>query len=352
MKKKGLYILIIFLLLGIFISKPEQLKKPMALGEAIIPSGEQGEILINQNNGKVLSAQNQHNILYPASTTKILTALVVLENEDLEQVVTVGEEINLLLPDASRAGLYVGEQITVRDLLYALMLPSGNDAAYTLAIDLSRRLNDDESMSSGQALTAFADMMNQTAQELGAQSSHFINPDGYHHPDHYSTAYDIALIAREAMQNPDFQQIVGTAAYPAPAGIINDNQPVFTWENTNRLLNQNDPYYYTGITGIKTGHTSQAGYCLVSSASRQGRNLIAVVLNSTESDVLSSTTRLLEYGFSIDQSEYMPTEQEQLQSVSKENQFIKYIVIITGFIFLYRLLFRRRRPVSRHQRRI
>ena len=351
MKKKGLLALIICLLLGIFIAQdPELLEKPLALGEGIHPSREQGEILINQDNGQMLFGRNEHVIFYPASTTKILTALVVLENEDLDWVVTVGDEINLLSPDASRAGLYVGEQITVRELLYALMLPSGNDAAYTLAVDLGRRLNNDESMQARDAMTVFAALMNQTAQELGTQNSNFINPDGYHHPDHYSTAYDMALIAREAMQNPDFKQIVGTSTYPAPAGVSLDNKQVPAWENTNRLLNKEDLYYFADATGIKTGHTSQAGYCLVSSASRQERKLIAVVLNSTESGVLSSSTRLLEYGFSIAQSQYLP--EEQPQSANQKSKYFENFLIIIGFIILYRLLFRRNRRAPRRKHRI
>ena len=351
MKKKGLFILIICSLLGIlFAQEPDYLASPMVLGEMIQPSREQGEILINQDNGQELSAHNEHSVFYPASTTKILTALVVIQNEDLGRVVTVGDEINSLLPDASRAGLYIGEKITVRELLYALMLPSGNDAAYTLAVDLGRSLSNDKSMNSRDAITVFVALMNRTAQDLGAQSSHFINPDGYHHPDHYSTACDMALIAREAMQNPDFQQIVETRAYPAPEGVINENKQVFAWENTNRLLNKNDPYYLADVTGIKTGHTSQAGYCLVSSASRQGRNLIAVVLNSTEPGVLSSSIRLLEYGFSIEQSEFIPGE--QTKSASNGEKYFKYCLIIIGFIYLYRLLFRRNKRVSSRKHRI
>lgn len=350
MKKKGLLVLIICLLLGIvFAQETELLKKPLALGEEKYSPREQGEILINQDNGQALFASNEHTIFYPASTTKILTALVALENEDLDWVITVGDEINLLSPDSSRAGLYVGQQITVRELLYALLLPSGNDAAYTLAVNLGRRIRDDDSMQAREAIKVFAALMNQTAQELGARNSNFINPDGFHHPDHYSTAYDIALIAREAMQNPNFRKIVGTQTYPAPAGTSINNKQVLVWENTNRLLDKNDLYYFADATGVKTGHTSQAGYCLVSSASRQERNLIAVVLNSTESGVLSTSSRLLEYGFSIEQSEILPEEPHK--STSQKNEYFKYLLIIIGFIILYRLLFRRNRRAPRRKHR-
>lgn len=347
MKTKGrLLIIICFLLaLSIITQTPEILEKPLVLGETLPDFQPQGEILINQENGQTLYSQNENTRFYPASTTKILTALVVLENEDLDQVITVGDEINLLLPDSSRAGLYVGEQISVRELLYALMLPSGNDAAYTLAVSLGRSLNKDESMDTGEAIKAFTALMNQTAQELGARHSNFMNPDGYHHPDHYTTAWDMALIARKAMQNKDFQTIVQSRTHPAPKGTVINQQPVQNWENSNRLLNPDDPFYFADSTGIKTGHTTQAGYCLVSSASRQGRNLLAVVFNSTETGVLSSSAKLLEYGFSIDQSVFEP--KQPVEKPSEETPYLKYLLIIIGFICLYRLLLHRPKPRRR-----
>jgi D-alanyl-D-alanine carboxypeptidase (penicillin-binding protein 5/6) len=287
--------------------------------------------------------------LYPASTTKILTALVTLENEDLDDVVAVGDEIALLRPDASKAGLQVGQEVTVRELLYALMLPSGNDAAYTLAVEVARETSG-ESMNSKEALSFFAAMMNQRAMELGAKNSHFENPDGYHSPEHYSTAYDMALIARAAMQNNFFRQVVQTPAYQGHS--VSDSQGrEIMWANTNRLLNENDPFYYSGATGIKTGHTTQAGYCLVASASRRDTNLIAVVLNSTATGVWAESARLLDYGFS--QAQTAPAaEPISTQPPADGNRTFRYFLIGVGFLFLYRMLFRRSGPQPRGRKRV
>lgn len=335
------------LLFGVMMAQQSGLlEKAPILGETVPAPREQGEILVDADNGEVLCGRNQHAVLYPASTTKILTALVVLENEDIEQMVTVGPEIYRVPQDASRAWVYEGQQMSVRELLYALMLPSGNDAAYTLAAHLGRRISGDESMSADEAIAAFVAAMNRTAEDLGLDHSHFVNPDGYHHPDHYSTAYDIALIASQAMRNLDFQQIVQTTTYPAPPGITVEDHPVI-WKNTNRLLDEADPYYLASATGIKTGYTTQAGYCLASSASRPGRNLIAVVLNSTESGVLSSSLRLLEYGFSVESAPFTPREESP--QASRPNHYLEYGLIAAGLLYLFRFFRRKKYRSPRRQ---
>lgn len=249
-------------------------------------------ILIDRDSGAILYAKNAGYRLYPASTTKILTALLALENGALDEQITIGPEVSLIPADASRAGLRIGDRLTLKDLLYGLMLPSGSDAAYVLAVHIG---GNGQQTSVSEAMANFAEMMNRRAAALGALDSHFVNPDGFHHPDHYSTPYDMALIAREAMKNPVFREVVAAPGY-SPRGQLASPANV-KWENTNKLLHSKSPYYMPEADGIKTGTTRQAGYCLISSASRADQNLIAVVLRSNEADLYKDSRSFLEFGF-------------------------------------------------------
>lgn len=258
----------------------------------------QGEaaLLMDEKTGEILYSKNPHMKLYPASTTKILTALIALEKGDPDAIVTVGDEAQLRTPDESSAGLYEGQQLSLRDLLSALMLPSGNDAARTIARYISSQ-ELGRAVSAEEGISCFADLMNDKAKELGARESHFVNPHGLHDPDHYTTAYDLAIIAKEARKNKLFKQIVSETERSVTAG-----QETQTFVNRNKLLQNTDENYYDGATGIKTGFTEKAGYCLVASASRQSANLIAVVLHSTSTGVWYDARTLLNYGFAIDKA--------------------------------------------------
>ncbi|HEY8418400.1 MAG TPA: D-alanyl-D-alanine carboxypeptidase family protein [Limnochordales bacterium] len=226
-------------------------------------------ILIEAHTGTVLFAHNEHERRPMASTTKIMTALVTLENARLDELATVSSQA-VRVP-GSDAGLRAGQTLTVLELLHGLLLPSGNDAANVLA----------EHVAGSQE--AFVRLMNERAAELGASRTRFANAHGLDAPDHYSTAYDLALVARTAMLFPTFSQIVRTPVFQ-PHSISR------TWRNTNQLL-----WAFEGIEGVKTGTTSGAGYCLVAAASRSGMRLIAVVLASP--DRYGDAVRLLEYGF-------------------------------------------------------
>ena len=245
-------------------------------------------IVVDQDSGKVLFAKAGDKRMYPASTTKIMTALLALERGALDDIVLVGEEARPASPDESAAGLAVGTEMSLRDLLSALMLPSGNDAARVIAKYVVEKteggLVDDWN-------AAFAALMNAKAEALGARDTHFANPHGLHDPEHYSTAYDLALIAREAMRAPSFREIVASNVYVTEAGDA-------SFGNRNKLLDEEGAAYFRGANGIKTGYTSAAGYCLVASAERDGRALISVVLRSTEAALYSDTHVLLSYGFS------------------------------------------------------
>lgn len=230
-------------------------------------------ILIDQVSGQVLWAKNPDLQLAPASTTKILTALLAIENCRLEDTVVVSQSVVGI--DGTSVYLKPGEKHSLRDLLYAMLLNSANDAAVAIAEHVAG------------SVPRFVEMMNQKAASLGATHSHFVTPNGLPAPGHYTTARDLATIARVAMQNPTFRQIVATKTYHWQG-----QEWQTTLINTNKLLAS-----YSGSTGIKTGYTSEAGQCLVGSASRGGRSYLAVVLGSSGNNVWSDVARLLDYGF-------------------------------------------------------
>lgn len=261
-------------------------------------------VLMELDSGKILYAKSEMGTCFPASTTKILTALVALENGETKRRVKVGEEANFPSPGSSLAGIRYGETLTLNQLLYALLLPSGNDAAYALAVDTARRVSGDRKMDSHKAVEYFCDLMNQRAEKAGARGSHFVSPDGYHDAEHYTTALDMAYIARDAMKLKAFREVVQKPEYRLPnvKGKGKDGKSLMlkrVVQNTNRLINKEDPVYFQYATGIKTGHTTPAGYCLVSSAAKDGRQVLAVVMNSSEQGVWEDTRSLLEWGLDM-----------------------------------------------------
>src|SRR5690606_15208617 len=203
----------------------------------------------------------------PASTTKILTAILALERSRLDEIVTVSRKA--ASTPGSTARLYPGQKIRMIDLLHGLLLQSGNDAAVAIA----------EHLAGSEA--AFVSWMNQRAAELGALNSRFQNSHGLDKPGHFSTAYDLALISRIALVYPTFAEIVRKRTYQYEGQ---------TWTNTNKLL-----WRFEGLEGIKTGTTSGAGYCLVAAASQDGMQLISVVLGSNNR--WDDSSRLLSWGF-------------------------------------------------------
>lgn len=233
-------------------------------------------VLMDAASGRVLYSKNPHLPLPQASTTKITTAILALEKGNLSDLVRVSKEA-AETPESS-IWLEEGEELTLEQLLYALLLQSANDAAAAIAEYI------------GGTQENFVAMMNQRARELGARNTHYANPHGLDDPNHYSTAYDLALLARYALTLPDFRRIVATPKMTIPwAG--------HPWErvlyNRNRLLA--GPDAYPGATGVKTGYTGKAGSCLVGSAKRGDLELIAVVLNSP--NMYQEVRSLLDYGF-------------------------------------------------------
>lgn len=261
-----------------------------------------GAILIEQGSVKVLYQRNDRERLYPASTTKILTALVALENGSLEDTVTVGKEVLMVPWDSSKAYLKEGEQVTFRELILGLMLPSGNDAAATIGVYIGRVASGNMSLDETIAMDKFAELMNERARKAGANNSNFVNPHGYHDKNHYTTPHDLALITKEAMKIEFFKEVVNTFKYNAEGKSVFNNGVMqesidHTWRNSNELINKSSRDYYEFATGVKTGYTSPAGFCVVSTASRDGMDLIAVVLGSSSQNRWEDSKKLLNYGF-------------------------------------------------------
>lgn len=253
--------------------------------------------MIDAKNGNALYAKNERRRAYPASTTKILTTLLALELGKPDDKVKIGSEANPEDPEESRAGLRPGQTMKLYDLVEAALLPSGNDAARSLAVHIARQVDKRPDLDGATAQRRFAELMNKRAKKAGATDSHFTNPSGLHDPDHYSTARDMALIAKAAMANPLFRSAVKATDYAASAINSSGASAAMALANTNQLLQPGSPYYFPGATGIKTGFTDQAGYCLVSSAESGGREVIAVVLHSTSQDVYPDALKLLRLGF-------------------------------------------------------
>lgn len=239
-------------------------------------------ILVEVSTGRILYEKNSTEKMWPASTTKIMTAILVIENGNLNDMVTVTETAIGNIPSGYvTCDLQIGEEISVGDLLNALMIKSANDAAYVLAEHI------------GGSIDGFSDLMNQKARELGCTGTHFVNPNGIHDDRHYSTAYDLYLIATYAMKNQTFRELVSQTEAVLPATNLYPNEDRIL-KTTNALINPDSTNYYKNAIGIKTGYTSQAGNCLVSEASRDGLEFISVVLNG---DRFPDSIKLFDYAY-------------------------------------------------------
>jgi len=274
-------------------------------------------ILIDQVTGKILYQKNADRLMYPASTTKILTALVAVEHGDLDEILTVGSEVLHIAWDSSKAGFMIGDQITLRELIFGLMLPSGNDAAYIIAVHFGRQQAKDPELSVNKALEVFAEMMNHRARQVGANATNFTVPDGYHHQNHYTTAQNLALLAREAMEHDFLREVVGTSRYVPETWI---GPHARAWGNTNMLIRPSEKFFYEHATGFKTGYTGPAGFCVVSSGNLDDMELIAVVLNTSRDGRWHDSTDLLNYGFHNFAWKQLVTENEIIQTVNINKQ--------------------------------
>ena len=246
-------------------------------------------ILIDAKSDYILYEKDADLKCYPASTTKIMTALLAIEKLDTTAIATASETAVDVDRDGSNMGILAREVLTVEQLLYGLLVHSANDAANVLAEEVSG------------SIEAFVADMNIRAAELGMTGTHFANPHGYHDDNHYTTARDMSILAKEVMKNELFRKIVSTPTYEIPP--TNRYTEIRYFSNNNSLINpmKGRKYLYTAATGIKTGHTSVAGNCLVSSAEKDGASYICVVLKAPNTDGINysfaDTITLFDWGF-------------------------------------------------------
>lgn len=282
MKTKKIYIALITIFLILF-------NISIAFADSDVPTiSSEAAFLIDNKTNKVLYTKNENEKMYPASTTKIMTAILTLENCNLDDVVTVSYDAAMSIPDGySTAYLQVGEQLTIEQLLELLLVHSSNDAANVLAEHV------------GGSIDSFVSMMNTKINELQLTDTHFTNAYGKHDENHYTTAYDLAKIMQYCIKNENFRKIAGRASCAIPT---TNKYGTRLYNSTNEMLIANNKYYYQYLTSGKTGYTSEAKDCLVSSAYKNDLELICVVLGgSTMPSGLSArfaeTKLLYEYGY-------------------------------------------------------
>lgn len=283
--------------------------------EELSLSGE-GAILIDVDTLEILYEKNSNSQFYPASTTKIMTAILAIELGNLQDIVTVDEE-SVKLTDGSHIALEPGEQLSLEHLLNALLIESANDAALVIAKHISG--NQDE----------FYKLMNDKAKSIGALNTNFVNPNGLPNEEHLTTAYDLALIGRYAMENETFRSIVKNYTYTIP--VTNKKTEPRYLKSANRLIYSNEkidvdgkliPIKYEGVTGVKSGYTVAAQQCLVTSLEKDGHKFIAVVLKSNGKSIYSDTHKLLNYGL----------ENFEKIQLGHANKFVDNYIVENGLV--------------------
>lgn len=271
-------------------------------------------LLVDYDSERILYEKDSNKKMFPASTTKIMTAILGIELGNMDDMVKIDEEV-VELTRGSHIALDNGESMRFEDLLNALMIASANDSALAIAKHISGSIDD------------FVGLMNEKAKEIGALNTNFVNPNGLHDDNHYSTAHDLFLISKYAMKNETFRKYASKSQYIIPP--TNKQSEERLIHTTNKFLYGNAsmeidgeqiPIRYNGLKGIKTGTTPEAGHCLVSYAERDGQKIISVVLKSEGKEVYSDTYKLLNYGF----------DNYNLIFLGRSNEFIENLDIKNG----------------------
>lgn len=258
---------------------------------------DEGVVIYEVNSGDILFAQKQNEKFYPASTTKLMTALVAIENGDLNENITVGTEILYLDADSSTAGLEEEEVLPLNELLYALLLPSGNDAAETIAVNIGRKIAGDGSISSDKAYETFIAAMNKKAKDLGMTASNFTNPHGLHNDNHFTTPADLLILAKAAFAETTIKAITRAKVHE-----VQTNKNKHRWNNSNLLLYANfnelsedfrvandlsgtNTVFNGYATSGKTGFTEEANRCLVFEGEGNDKKMIGIILNADQTTI-------------------------------------------------------------------
>ena len=278
-------------------------------GNEQIPIYSNNVLLVEPKTDTIISEHNAYEKAFPASLTKILCALVALENSKLTDTTIVSAPAVNAIPNGyTKAGFVADEEVSMEILLEGLLLRSANEAANIIAEAISG------------SNEAFAEKMNERAKEIGCKNTHFVNGNGIHNEDHYTTAWDLYLITKECMKNEDFRRIVQMKEFtvpPSPQHPENDR----TFKNTNKLMLEGNKYYYEGTIGIKTGFTSEAKNCYIGAVSRNGFELFVIIMGAPtvnkESQRYPDTIKLFDYGF----GNYKITQ------LKKDNTLVKSVQI-------------------------
>lgn len=229
---------------------------------------------------KMIEGVNVDDRIAPASLTKLITASVALKYMDAGEIVTVGTELQLVEPDSSLCLISRGQRLKLYDLLTGLLLPSGNDAAYTVAVTVARKVVGDANMSDERAVQYFCMLMNDLAKDLGMKGSHFADPDGWDNDAHYTTVADLVKIAEYAISVPEIREIVST---PEKYVVFESGESI-RWFNGNKLLHTQFGYYCENAIGMKTGFTDNAGLCLIAAFEKGGKTYITVIVGCEDDE--------------------------------------------------------------------
>ncbi|MGK0466052.1 serine hydrolase [Clostridium sp.] len=280
-KLTTIIILSIFIVFNISPAVKAQVNPPPASADSVV--------LMDATTGTILYEKNKDTAYPPASTTKIMTILLVLEKTNLDDIVTVSK--NASLADGSKIYIREGEKLPVKELLYGLTLASANDCAVALAEHISGSVEE------------FAKLMNERAKSLGAKNTNFVNPNGLYDVNHKTSAYDLALIMQELTKYEIYKEIATTPSYiMAPTNKCDQKRPLW---NGNRLVQPGDPHYYEDCIGGKTGYTIQSKHSYIAVASRNGQKLIVSLVHDSVKTFFKDSKALLDYGFdNFELSEY------------------------------------------------
>lgn len=321
LKKKTVFVLI-FCYLFLLSSFAFADNKPNIVGESAI--------LIDKNSGQILFEKNSNKIMYPASTTKIMTGILTLDLSNLDDKVVVDEKTPYEI-SGSHIALEPGEILTIRELLYATMIESANDAAVVLAKKI------------GGSVESFANLMNEKAKSLGLENTNFVNPNGLPNSEHTTTAHDLAFIMRYAVENDTFKSIISNSTFTInptnkkdePRYLHSENKMLYAKGSGNQINvgGSTRDIYYPGILGGKTGYTPEAKSCLVSYAKRGDMELISVVLKSSGKNLWVDSHKLLDYGFNNFKSTTLATEGSYLQMLNVTNGVFSQVPAIISQSF-------------------
>lgn len=277
-------------------------------------------IVMDVDSGAILYGKNIHDPHYPASITKIATALIALQNYKMDEIVTFEQaDVDILEYDYAHIGIRPGEELVMEDCMYAMLLASANEVSHAIGAHMEG------------GYEAFLEEMNAVAKELGCTDSNFVNTNGLHDPEHYTSAYDMALIGSALYEYEEFHKITTTMQYTIPAtNLVNETR---TFQQKHKMLNPNRSQYYEYCTGGKTGYTDQALWTLVTFAEKDGKRLVAVVMRTHGSgNSYIDTKAMLDYAFDNFSKVEVTTEQLNNPNISKVNGD-SYVMLPSGVTF-------------------